>query len=104
MTCRKNVVAPAGSGGRGVMWRQLLDGYGASPTDKNRLDFGGVPLADVQRMRDQNQRGFGMGGRVRGRRGPVVAQGPRVAPPGWARPSDLRAFAAYQAPGMGMAA
>ena len=31
-----------------------------------------------------------MGGRVRGKRGPVVAPGPRVAPPGWARPSDLR--------------
>ena len=71
---------------------------------QNRLDFVGVPLADVQRMRDQNQQGFGMGGRVRGRRGPVVAQGPRVAPPGWARPSDLRAFAAYQAPGMGVGA
>ena len=31
----------------------------------------------------------------------MVAPGPRVAPPGWARPSDLRglrAFAAYQAP------
>ena len=71
---------------------------------QNRLDFIGISRADVQRMRDQNQRGFGMGGRVRGRRGPVVAQGPRVAPPGWARPSDLRAFAAYQAPGMGVGA
>ena len=29
---------------------------------------------------------------------------PRVAPPGWARPSDLRAFAAYQAPGVGVGA
>ena len=64
---------------------------------QNRLDFVGISRADVQRMRDQNQRGFGMGGRVRGRHGPVVAPGPRVAPPGWARPSDLRAFAAYQA-------
>ena len=27
----------------------------------------------------------------------MVAPGPRVAPPGWARPSDLRAFAAYHA-------
>ena len=54
----------------------------------------GLIGSDVQRMRDQNQRGFGMGGRVRGRHGPVVAPGPRVAPPGWARPSDLRAFAA----------
>ena len=44
---------------------------------QNRLDFIGISRADVQRMRDQNQRGFGMGGRVRGRRGPVVAQGPR---------------------------
>ena len=59
---------------------------------QNRLDFVGISRADVQRMRDQNQRGFGMGGRVRGRHGPVVAPGPRVAPPGWARPSDLRAF------------
>ena len=67
---------------------------------QNRLDFVGISRADVQRMRDQNQRGFGMGGRVRGRHGPVVAPGPRVAPPGWARPSDLRAFAAYQAPGV----
>ena len=64
----------------------------------NRLDFVGIPREAVQRMRDQNQQGFGMGGRVRGRRGPVVPSGPRVAPPGWARPSDLRAFAAYQAP------
>ena len=64
----------------------------------NRLDFVGIPREAVQRMRDQNQQGFGMGGRVRGRRGPVVPSGPRVAPPGWARQSDLRAFAAYQAP------
>ena len=71
---------------------------------QNRLDFVGISRADVQRMRDQNQRGFGMGGRVRGRHGPVVAPGPRVAPPGWARPSDLRAFAAYQAPGVGVGA
>ena len=70
----------------------------------NRLDFVGIQRADVQRMRDQNQRGFGMGGRVRGRRGPIVAPGPRVAPPGWARPSDLRAFAAYQAPGVAVSA
>ena len=68
----------------------------------NRLDFIGISRADVQRMRDQNQQAFGMGGRVRGRRGPVVDSGPRVAPPGWARPSDLRAFAAYQAPRMGV--
>ena len=62
---------------------------------QNRLDFVGISRgADVQRM----------GGRVRGRHGPVVAPGPRVAPPGWARPSDLRAFAAYQAPGVGVGA
>ena len=67
----------------------------------NRLDFVGISRAEVQRMRDQNQQGFGLGGRVRGRRGPVVAPGPRVAPPGWARPSDLQAFAAYQAPRFG---
>lgn len=71
---------------------------------QNRLDFVGIQRADVQRMRDQNQRGFGVGGRVRGRRGPIVAPGPRVAPPGWARPSDLRAFAAYQAPGVAVGA
>ena len=34
---------------------------------QNRLDFVGISWADVQRMRDQKQRGFGMGGRVRGR-------------------------------------
>ena len=28
----------------------------------------------------------------------------RLAPPGWARPSDLRAFAAYQAPDVGVGA
>ena len=29
---------------------------------QNRLDFVGISRADVQRMRDQKQRGFGMGG------------------------------------------
>ena len=77
---------------------------------QNRLDFVGISQADVQRMKDQNQRGFGMGGRVRGRHGPVVAPGPRVAPPGWLgapeaeRPPGLCGLSRYQAPGEGVGA
>ena len=56
----------------------------------NRLDFIGISRADVQRMRDQNQQAFGMGGRVRGRRGPVTCRAARMGPA--ERPAGLRSL------------
>ena len=67
---------------------------------QNRLDFARISRADVQRMRDQKQRGFDIGGRVRGRRGPVVAPGPRV----WRRQAGRARATSGPICGMGMGA